>query len=144
MKGNKDAIRLVQMLHQIVDVWDNLIDRDEVVADDEINEMMWNALVGIPGNQFYKDLGHLLRPVIEVGIINWKLANRMEAVEGRSREIAHVIRYSIGDVVIYMMRLIGGEGWASGDVGVEMRMRIQRDGLASFNAEMNSKYPKEN
>lgn len=135
MKGNWHAVDLARMLLNIARVWDDLVDKDKPVSNEQVNRVMTDALIRIPGNPFYRDVGHLLRPIMEMGIINWHLSNELCKQRGIAREIAHVARYSAGDVMIYMMALIGGHEWAI-EHGAEMKLRMQRNDFASFDAEM--------
>jgi hypothetical protein len=134
MKGDMDAVRLVKAIVQVAGVWDDLIDKDKPVSDEDINTMMWNALVAIPTNPFYTKVGALLQPLFQVGILNWHLSNEMRKEPGRSREIAHVARYSAGDVALYMMALIGGVEWVRAH-GAQMKLRMQREDFRRYDSE---------
>lgn len=130
-KGNQDAIALVLDLTRVADLWDNLIDLDTPIAEKDVHGGFWVALTGLPSNPFY--LKHIaeLQPIMRMGILNWWLANAMQKTPGRSQEIAHVLRYSIADICTYIAFLIGGHAWAV-RVGPELRLRSQKDDLATF------------
>lgn len=137
-QGNNAAIQLGMMIVKIADVWDNLIDGDVEVNNEDINQAFWYALVEIPRNPFYRAHVDELHPLFANGILNWHIANQLvkDAPDSkRAVEIAHVLRYSIGDVISHMAMLIGGVEWAR-KVGPELRMRCQRDTLENFSQEV--------
>lgn len=136
-KGNQEAVDYVLMVARVVDVWDNLIDRDVQVSDNAINDAFWLLMVEIPRNGFYRAFVDELGPVTATGILNWMTANGLEKArfdtdaQPRAIEIAHVIRYSIADVALMAALLCGGKEWAA-QVGPELRMRSQRSDLTEY------------
>ncbi len=62
-KGNQEAVDYVLMVARVVDVWDNLIDRDVPVSDEAINDAFWLLMVEIPRNGFYRTFVDELVPV---------------------------------------------------------------------------------
>lgn len=133
-KGNQAAVDYVLMVAKVADVWDDLIDRDTPVSDEAINAAFWTLAIEIPGNPFYRAHIDDLRPVLATGITNWLIANKIErddTLPHRAIEIAHVIRYSIADVVLMAALLAGGREWAA-EVGPELRLRSQRGDLNEY------------
>lgn len=133
-KGNQAAVDFVLLVARVADVWDNLIDKDVPVSDEAINDAFWSLAIELPGNGFYRANVDDLRPVMATGITNWMVANRMERskeMNHRAIEIAHVIRYSIADVVLMVALLCGGREWAA-EVGQELRLRSQRSDLNEY------------
>ncbi len=132
--GNQAAVDFVLMVARVADVWDDLIDRDATVSDEAINGAFWTLAIEIPGNPFYRAHIDDLRPVLATGITNWLVANKMEHDETlphRAIEIAHVIRYSIADVILMVALLTGGREWAA-EVGPELRLRSQKSDLNEY------------
>ncbi len=131
-KGNQSAVDYVLAIARVADVWDNLIDKDVQVSDKDINEAFWLLAVEIPRNPFFQAFVNDLLPVTATGIMNWMTANRLEhRKEHIAIEIAHVIRYSIADVVMLAALLCGGREWAE-EVGPELRLRSQRSDLNEY------------
>jgi hypothetical protein len=134
-KGNQAAVDYVLAIARVADVWDNLIDKDVPVTDKDINEAFWLLAVDIPRNPFFQAFANDLLPVTATGILNWMTANKLEQrAEHIAIEIAHVIRYSIADVIILAALLCGGREWAA-EVSPELRLRSQR---SDFNEYINS------
>lgn len=131
-RGDQAAVSYVLLVARIVDVWDNLIDKDAPVSNDDINDAFWLMAVEIPRNHFYRANIDDLIPVTATGIINWLAANQMERQSEKiALEIAHVIRYSIADVALLAAALCGGRKWAE-EVGPELRLRAQRSDFKEY------------
>lgn len=135
MRGDMDAVGLVLSVVKITDVWDNLVDKDKPVSDEEINQAFWLALVEIPKNPAFRRYQLDVTTVISTGIINWHVANKLQNGDDHAKQIAHVIRYSISDITLYLASAIGGPEWAA-EVGPELRLRSQKDKLENFMKEM--------
>jgi hypothetical protein len=135
MRGDMDAVGLVMSVVKIADVWDNLIDADKPVSKDDINQAFWLACVDIPRNPAYRKYQLDITAVFSMGIMNWHVANKLQDGDDHAKQIAHVTRYSIADVSLYLATAIGGPDWAA-EVGPELRLRSQKDRLENFLKEM--------
>lgn len=113
-RGDQNALALLKSICDLTNIWDDLIDKDVDEVDAEtINRAFWVALVDLPENKFYANYYSRISPILRVGIQNWLAANKFER-SGNEKliDIAHVARYSIGDVVVEMLLIIGGYEWA--------------------------------
>jgi len=135
MRDDMDAVGLIMSVVKIADVWDNLIDKDKSVTDEEINQVFWMMLIEIPRNPAFRRYQLDITTVMSTGIINWHVANRLQGGDDHAKQIAHVIRYSIADLALYLASAIGGTDWAV-EVGPELRLRSQKDKLENFMKEM--------
>lgn len=109
-KGNADAARFLELITSVLHFWDDLIDRDHALTDEQINRAMWLALVELPRNAFYLVNFAALNPMLVVAIQNWHVANALEATESRDdKHIAFIIRSSYCDLVILTATLCGGQ-----------------------------------
>lgn len=130
--GNLHAVELALLLSRVSHVWDDLIDRDRPVDDATINETFYALLVTLPSNPFYRDHVDTLLPLMAVGAMNYEIANSYEAVGGVERlALAHVLRYSVADVITAMALIIGGPEWVR-KIGPELRQRCQKDTLGHY------------
>jgi hypothetical protein len=134
-KGNDDAVGLVMSVVKIADIWDNLIDGDKEVSKQEINEAFWLACIEVPRNPVFRQYQLDITAVCSTGILNWHVANQLQTGDDHAKQIAHVTRYSIADVSLYLAAAIGGPEWAI-HVGPELRIRSQKDRLENFLEEM--------
>jgi hypothetical protein len=107
--GNQEAARFLETIVGILHFWDDLVDKDKLVTDEDINRSMWLALVDLPRNRFYQANFSELNPVLCIAIQNWIVANRFENEGGQhEKTIAFIIRSSYVDLVIHTATLCGG------------------------------------
>lgn len=131
-RGDEDAVSLAMMVIHVADVWDDLIDKDSEVCNEDITRAFMFAMCAMPRNRFYRQHMEEIVPMIELGAINWLTANHFEqGGERRALEIAHVIRHGIGDLFVHMARLIGGVPWAI-EVAPEIKLVVHTDTLADY------------
>lgn len=137
-KGDAAAVDYILLLARVADVWDNLIDKDVPVSPLDINDAFWILSIEIPSNAFYRRHMDELLPVTKSGIANWMIATEIEKspTTNLALEIAHVIRYSIADLVVMAALLSGGREWAA-SVGPELRVRSQRSDMAEYLGSLN-------
>ena len=101
--GNKDALALFYNLVDLVHIWDDLIDKDKPVNDDDINKAFLIALVYMPANPFYKQIQEQVLPMWITAASAFEVANKFEKTKDEHGiEIAHNLRYAAGHVVAYM------------------------------------------
>lgn len=139
-RGNSDAVDLVLDIAEISHTWDDLIDRDKPVEDARINRAFAISLLEIPKNPFYQAHYLELLPVMTTGALNWLTANEYEKQQDKeAHALAHVLRYGIADIALYVAYLIGGMEWAQ-QVAPELRRRSQRDTLEHYLIEIRGKH----
>lgn len=71
MLGTTEAVDFLVTLFHIAEVWDDLIDKDKPVSDDQINEAFVMSLFDLGENPFYARHGAFLRPVMVLGVNAW-------------------------------------------------------------------------
>jgi hypothetical protein len=126
LMGNEDAIRLANELFFVSQVWDDLVDGDDLenpVDPEKINRMMWVALVDIPCNPFYIRFFESLHPIVRASIMDWMAANSIEKnhADPGNLMISYIIRDTLTNILAHMAYLIGGYDWMV-QVAPEIRM----------------------
>jgi hypothetical protein len=107
--GDQSALQLYDTLVSISHTWDDLIDQDKPLTKQDINGLMAQVLVSLPSNLFYRKHLEILQPLIVTSVISYIASTRLETADDMHKlELAHVLRYSIHQVVIMMMALTGG------------------------------------
>ena len=109
--GNQEAVHFLEDITEVLHLWDDLIDRDQVLTDASINKTMWKALVALPRNSFYAQNFLALNTVLVAAIVNWEIATGMErdpAATSNDEVIAFIIRSSYIDLVTLVAVLCGG------------------------------------
>lgn len=132
LRGNEDALAMWDTLFSIVNVWDDLYDGDRDVEPSELDEAFIQALVDLPRNRFYREHEAELRPLLEQGIQDWQVSNRLVFL-GSHFEAAFVLRCSVVAVAIRAATIIGGWSWGV-HVGTVARSRLFDD-FEEFKAE---------
>jgi len=111
-KGNEWAVRLIDDLFAVWHIWDDLIDKDKPVSDEQINQAFILAFVNIPRNVFYQTHFSILNPIMENVIINWLASVKLE--NGNNQlDIAFDLRNSYVNMVTACANIIGGPEWAA-------------------------------
>lgn len=119
-------------IHDIAHVWDDLIDKDKQLSDDQINDAFFKALVVIPNNPFYRQHFGALQPLVVTAILNWLTANKLEdAGSEDDKRIAFVTRSAYTDLITYVAMLVGGPGWAV-QQGPEIRRFVHAEGYEAY------------
>lgn len=132
LQGHHAAIDCVWLIFSIGHVWDDLIDRDRHVTDEEIHAAFWQALVLLPTNSFYVQHITTLYPILLNTIVNWRAATAMERTgEARDREVAFVLRAGYADLLSMSALLVGGQEWSI-QVTPEIRRWMHEESYAEY------------
>ena len=112
--NNAEAIQFVVRVFRALHVWDDLVDRDKPITDDEINSVFWDLLIVLPTDPFYTKNIVLLHSTLVNAIINWHIANKLER-EGdeKDRSIAFILRGAYIDLLSASAFIVGGMEWAN-------------------------------
>jgi hypothetical protein len=103
--GNQDALNLFFMLADLSQIWDDLVDKDRDVSQQEINNAFLIALVYIPSNPFYQTIREQITPMWMTAISAFEVANKFEQEKNEhGLEIAHNLRFALGHVVAFMVQ----------------------------------------
>jgi hypothetical protein len=121
LRGDQEAIAFNALIYRIVETWDDLVDRDKPVSNEQINALMYEALIQLPRNGFYCRNFTLLNPIFEGAILDWFLANRMEQRrDNDDLHSAYMLRCGVQMLTVMSARIIGGIEWAN-QVNLEIR-----------------------
>jgi hypothetical protein len=134
--ANEFAIRLCVDLIYIAHLWDDLIDKDVVRSDQEINDAFRIALVDIPQNPFYQIHQKTITPILLNIILRWQDSNVLEKGEVHDKHLAYGHRAGISEIIGVCAYLVGGPSWA-GQQGPDIR-RMYEEKLEDFMEEMNN------
>lgn len=107
--GNQDALNMYRLLVNLGHIWDDLVDKDKDVCEDKINHAFLTALVYLPANPFYRRIQDAILPMWVVVVSAYETANRFEREKDpHGIEIAHGLRYAIGNIVAYAIHVCVG------------------------------------
>lgn len=107
--GNQDALNVFRMFVDLSHTWDDLVDKDKEVREDEINNAFAIALVYLPANSFYQSIQAQILPMWLTVVSAYQTANKFERdKDAHGIEIAHGLRYAAGNIVAYMIHVCVG------------------------------------
>lgn len=104
--NNSQATKLCTDYFIVSQVWDDLIDGEEV-SKSNIHSVFRLALCEIPSNPFYLQFNSYLQPVIDINISKWLVANEYEDRKEQLHK-AYMLRAGIYDLFAMCYKLIHG------------------------------------
>lgn len=111
VKSNPDALVFLRAMARVLHWWDDLVDRDKEPTDEHTHACMWDALITIPDNAFYRAHQDVLQPILVLAIANWRIANVIERdVHSSKADLlwAFVVRSTYVDLVTMSAVIVGG------------------------------------
>ena len=107
--GNQDALNMYRMMIDLLHTWDDLVDRDKPVAENEINNAFLICLVYLQANPFYRSIQEQIWPMWLTVVSAYETANKFERdKDEHGLEIAHNLRYAAGHIVAYAVQVCVG------------------------------------
>jgi hypothetical protein len=107
--GNEDALRMYRLFTVLAHTWDDLVDKDKPLSEDDINNAFLIALVYLPGNPFYQRIQQQILPMWIPVVSSYQTANTFErAKDPHGIEIAHMLRYAAGNIAAYAIHVCVG------------------------------------
>jgi len=112
LKGNGNAIVFCLNMINTIHLWDDLIDKDNEILDEEINNAFTFLMVDMPLNPFYVLNQRDIAPMMNNIIIKWHTANVFEK-EKESGDVdkAYMLRAELYQLFVLCATLIGGREW---------------------------------
>ena len=119
--GNVAAVHFIVRVFRALHIWDDLIDKDKTITDDEIHSVFWDLLIVLPTDPFYTANHAFLSSTLMNAIINWHIANKLER-EGdeKDKSIAFILRGAYIDLLSAAAFVVGGMAWAQ-EIGPAIR-----------------------
>jgi len=121
LKDDEEAVNFVVRIFRALHVWDDLIDKDKPIADDEIHSVFWDLLIGLPTDRFYQTNLSLLSATLVNSVVNWHIANKLERDgDEKDKSIAFILRGAYIDVLSTSALIVGGLEWVQ-EIGPDIR-----------------------
>lgn len=107
--GNQDALNMYRMFVDLAHTWDDLVDKDRAVSEDAINNAFLVCLAYLPANPFYQTIQPQVLPMWLTVVSAYQVANHFEREKDpHGIEIAHSLRYAVGNIVAYAVHVCVG------------------------------------
>lgn len=130
--GNRPAIDFWMTLYRIAHIYDDLIDKDRDIPDQDVHDLIWLMLVDVQDNLFYQQHYHQLKPLMVNALIAYRASVRYEQEhDEQGQELGHVLRYAVGNVMVNAIYLCGGEAHANRHAP-ELYKRLCDDRLGDY------------
>lgn len=107
--GNQDALHMYRMFVDLAHTWDDLVDKDKVASEYEVNNAFLICLVYLQANPFYISIQEQIMPMWLTVVSAYETANTFEKnKDPHGIEIAHSLRYASGHIVAYAVHVCVG------------------------------------
>ena len=107
--GNHDALAVYQMFVDLAHTWDDLVDKDKDVSQEEINRAFLICLVYLQVNPFYQQVQRDVLPMWISIVSAYQTANKFERdKDAHGIEISHMLRYAVGNMIAYFVHVCVG------------------------------------
>jgi hypothetical protein len=108
--GNQDALNVYRMFVDMAHAWDDMVDGDRRVPEQELNNAFLIALVYLPANPFYRSIQDQILPMWLSIVSSYEAANKFEREKDpHGVEIAHTLRYAAGNIIAYAIHVCVGQ-----------------------------------
>jgi hypothetical protein len=140
-KENKSAHDFFTEIFKVAHFFDDLIDKDKELIDADIHEAMTSLLFSLPMNKFYSDHESLIRPILIMSTINWRLSTGFERnpTSLTDLNIAFILRSSYVDLLSIGAVILHGETVAM-DMIAQFRRDIHDEGFDGYLQNLEKEY----
>lgn len=107
--GNLDALNMSRYLIDLSHIWDDVVDKDKEVTENDINYAFSICLILLPTNSFYKLIQDKIISLWVVVVSNYFVANKFEKTGNEDKLIAsYGLRTHIANIICYSIVFIYG------------------------------------
>ena len=107
--GNMDAINMCDMISTLTHVWDDMVDRDKILTEADINNAFRIALIYLPSNKFYQHIQPQILPLWVVIVSAYEAANTYQKnKDEHGIELAHTLRHTAAHIFAYTIEICVG------------------------------------
>lgn len=91
LAAHPEAHRFLDIVYRAIEVWDDIIDRDNGVTDNDVHAAFTSLLIELPFNGFFQANKVTLAPMLQMVISTWHASNAMPR-EGAHGAHGYVLR----------------------------------------------------
>lgn len=107
--GDTDAFNMYRMFIDLSHTWDDMVDRDKELTEDQTNNAFLICLVYLPSNPFYQLIQRDIMPMWISVVSAFQAGNKFEKEKDEHGiEIAHNLRYAAGHILAYAVHVCVG------------------------------------
>ena len=107
--GDVDAFNMYRMFIDLAHTWDDMVDKDKELTEEQTNNAFLICLVYLPSNPFYQKIQRDIMPMWISVVSAFQTANKFENTKDEhGLEIAHNLRYAAGHIIAYAVHVCIG------------------------------------
>lgn len=118
--GDVNAVNYLLDMGEIIEVWDDLIDKDKPTSDERINNTFYLLTIQLPQNPFYVAYHQQLTPYLEASYNSFLDSVELEKGTEQEKMFAYVLRFNSLEWVMAVIRLTRGRAKAR-ELSMEVR-----------------------
>jgi hypothetical protein len=118
--GDVHAVRFIIGFSGACEVFDDIIDKDKPVTDEDVARVLFVLVTELPLNPFFNAYKTQLIPILITGINAWLDANTLEKGTQNDRVFSYVLRDWYMEFVAYVIYLTRGRDYMR-EVSMDVR-----------------------
>ena len=103
-----DAYEWLLSMWRVIQLLDDVVDKDDI-SEDDFNNALWDIMLRMPSNSFYRANMDALIPVVALQTAKWQASNAVEK-SGLADEKSYMWRAGFYDLVLMVCLLCFGSG----------------------------------
>lgn len=135
--GNPKALAFLATVMDVVEIWDDLIDRDKPVSDSEVHHAFLSCLYTLPSNDFFLQHRGYLLPVLMTCINAWMDANELEKSSDSTAQATAWYLKQMGVELYCAVAFLTGGFDHMRKLGPRIRWTLRHEDLPTFLKEHN-------
>jgi hypothetical protein len=105
--NNQDAFNMVEMILEMLHIWDDVVDKDNEVTEQDINKAFSTSLIFLPMNPFYRQIQPSVIPMWVNIISAYETANKFEREkDNKGLNLSYSLRSAIGQIIGYSISIL--------------------------------------
>jgi hypothetical protein len=108
LAGHPEAFRFLDIVYRAIEVWDDIIDRDNGVTDEDVHAAFTALLLELPFNGFFERHKAALAPMISVVIVSWHASNALSKNTPEDGAHAYVLRKEFINLCLLVLTMTVG------------------------------------
>lgn len=131
--GNADAEYFIHAIFAAFHLFDDAYDQDKLPDRSDVERSLWAVCAALPRNRFYREHTEL-QPLVESVILDWMVANRLEAGDDAlDLHIAFIVRSSYLVLLQHVALITQGFDKAL-EIGIAARRLFHSEGFEGYRA----------
>ena len=107
--GDESAVQFAQIIGQSAELFDDILDRDVAINQDQVFNLMHSLWGILPFNDFWNRHKGFLMPVLLMSLNAWLVANKLEDGDSNDRVYAYTTRNLTLQVLPLMVYVLHGD-----------------------------------